>query len=170
MEEVKKQSNSELVIFDKYQDKILVHTDTDSLTSMLVYKNEQRKKNQIKKYNSILTAQYGEKLMVFQEILKKASVELKSEELRVFIYMLGVCEFENWIHLGQADISKAMDIKVPHISRALKGIREKGFIEVIKKSGNNYYRINPEIAWKGSMEEWHKVIEFKKLEKVSKDT
>jgi DNA-binding MarR family transcriptional regulator len=165
MEEKKVQAGAELVIFDKYQDKILVHTDTESLTSLLVYKNEQKRKYQLKKYNAILTSKYGEKTMVFQDILVKASIELKSEELRLLAFMLGVCEFENWIHLGQSEISKRMDIKIPHISRALKGLREKGYIEVIKKSGSNYYRINPEVAWKGSMEEWHKVIEFRNLPK-----
>ncbi len=163
--EEKKLSGSELVIFDKYQDKILVHTDTDSLTSLLVYKNEQKRKYQIKKYNAILTSQYGEKLMIFQHILKKAAIELKSDELRILNYMFAVCEFENWIHISQADISKEMGIRVPHISKALKGLKDKGYLEVIKKSNTNYYRINPEVAWKGSMEEWHKVIEFKNLPK-----
>lgn len=165
MEEKKVQAGAELVIFDKYQDKILVHTDTESLTSLLVYKNEQKRKYQLKKYNAILTSQHGEKLMIFQDILKKSAKELKLEEIRLLNYLLGVCEFENWIHLGQSDLSKELDMKVSNVSRALKKLKEKGYIEVIKKSGSNYYRINPEVAWKGSMEEWHKVIEFKNLPK-----
>lgn len=153
-------SNSELIIFDKYQDKIILHTDTDSLASTLIYKEEQKKKYQIKKYNAILTSKRGEKLMVFQNILRKASLELKSEQLRLFIYMLSVCEFENWIHLSQSDISLAMEIKIPHISRALKALRENSYIEVIKKSNSNYYRISPDVGWKGKMEEWTKTIDL----------
>lgn len=159
---IEKESNCELIIFDKNQNQIIVHTDMDILASKLVYKKEQKIKYEAKKYNAILTSIYGEKVMVFQEILKRSSKELGYEEIRVFNFMVGLCEFENWIHISQSDLSSELSIKPSNISRSIKGLKEKGYIEVIKKSNNNYYRLKPNVGWKGKMEEWVKVINLNK--------
>ena len=104
-------------------------------------------------------------LIVPQNIFRKASLELKSEELRIFNYMICTCDFENWINVLQADISKEIEVSIPSISKSLRGLREKSYIEVIKKSGLNYYRLNPDVALEDKVEDQKKFIDFKNASK-----
>lgn len=115
----------------------------DDLVKMLVWKDKTKRRKAIK-------LMYGEKIMIFQEILKKAVKELKGDELKVFNYMLGIMDFENWINISQKDMAMEIGMHKVNVSKAIKGLREKGYIEVIKKGRENYYRINPEMAWKGN--------------------
>lgn len=153
-----------ILLIDEYKNEIVADTDTASLSSMLVWKQEYKRQKQLKSTNKALTDYYGEKLMVFQDILKRASKELSSEELRVFNFMLAVCDFENWINLSQAEIGKEMEILPQNIYRAIKGLANKNYVEVIKKGRNNFYRINPEMAWKGSLDTWKKVVEIRRID------
>jgi len=123
----------------------------DELVSMLVWKDTKRRRKLIKHF-------LGEKIMVFQEILRKATKELKNDELKVFNYMLGIMDFENWINIPQKEIAKEIGFDERRVRRALKGLKEKGYIEVYRKGRGNYYRINPEIAWKGDEKSHLKII------------
>jgi biotin operon repressor len=123
----------------------------EELVKMLTLKDTKKRRRAIKEF-------YGEKVMIFQEILKKAVKELKGDELKVFNYMLGVMDFENWINISQKDIAKEIGIHKVNVSKAIKGLKEKGYIEIIKKGRENYYRINPEVAWKGDEKSHLKVL------------
>lgn len=160
-----KDKKHKLIIFDEYTGNIELETDPDSLTSMLIRKEELRKKYQIKKDNLALTNRFGGKIFVFQYILQRASFELKPESLRLFSYLMGTCDFENWIEVNQSDIAKQLKTSPSNISRAMKQLKEKEYVQIIKKGTKNYYRINPEYLWKGSFESWKKVIEIKDFKK-----
>jgi len=126
----------------------------DELVAILDWKNKKRSRNIIKQF-------YGEKIMIFQAILKKAVKELSNDELKVFNYMLGIMDFENWIHIPQKDLARDIGFDLRRLQRALKGLKEKRYIEVYKKGRSNYYRINPEIAWKGQERGHIKVLRNK---------
>ena len=96
--------------------------------------------------------------MVFQRMLKKAVKELKNDELKVFNWMLGVMEFENWINVPQKQIAEEVGFDLRRTQRAIKGLREKGYILVMKKGRENYYRINPAIAWKGNLRDHIQIL------------
>ena len=130
-----------------------VYTQSD-LEKIAEYQEKRRKRKHLNEL-------YGGKAMVFQEILKKAVKELKNDEYRLFGYMLGVMTYENWIAKTQREMAKELDFDERRIRRALKGLREKGYIEVYKTGRQNVYRINPEIAWKGSEKNHLKVLKSK---------
>ena len=123
----------------------------EELVAKLEWKDRSRHRKIIRQY-------YGEKIMIFQAILKKAVKELSNDELKVFNYMLGIMDFENWIHIPQKEIAEDIGLHKVNVSKAIKGLEKKGYIEVYKKGRSNYYRINPEIAWKGKERAHIKVL------------
>lgn len=149
-----------LILFDEYNNEITYETNPDSLTSHLIWKDENKRRNQLKKQNAIITQSYGEKVTVFQHMLKRAAKELNPEQLRLFLLLLSICDFENWIEVTQSDMAKELETQISHISRAMRGLKEKQFVQVIKKGKSNYYRINPLVAWKGSFESHKKIIDI----------
>lgn len=123
----------------------------DEIVKMLVWKDTKRRRRTVK----II---YGDKIMIFQDILKKAIKELKNDELKIFNYMLGIMDFENWINVSQKEIARETGFDERRVRRSIKGLKDKGYIEIIKKGRENYYRINPQIAWKGDEKSHLKVL------------
>lgn len=159
--EKNKVNNYKLVLFDEYTGDIKFDTDTNSLAGMLVWKQNYKKNKDLKSYNKFLTEYFGEKVMIFQEMLDKASEELGFEELRMLTCLIAKCDFENWINISQKELAEKFKTKTSSISRAIRKLSLKGYIQILKKNNTNYYRINPEVAWKGTFENWKKVIELK---------
>ena len=141
----------EITYYDKDTGEILASVDPEELVKKLEWKAKRKRAKAINEF-------YGGKVMIFQEILKKAVKELTEGELRVFNYMLGVMDFENWINIPQKEIAEEIGIHKVNVSKAIKGLREKGYIEVYKKGRENFYRIRPEVAWKGTEREHLKVL------------
>ena len=133
----------EITYYDKDTGEILACVSPEELVKKLEWKDKRRRSKAINEF-------YGGKVMVFQDILKKAVKELSNDEYKVLGYMLSVMDFENWINVPQKEIAKEIDIHKVNVSRAIKGLREKGYIEIYKKGRENYYRIRPEVAWKGT--------------------
>lgn len=163
-----------IVLIDEFNSEIVMESDINELTSTLIWKDESKRKWNLKKENAILVGKYGEKLSMFQYGFKRVAKELNPEQMRIFMIMLGICDFENWVKVPQKEIAEELEMEVPHISRGLKGLFEKGFIQKIKHGSSNFYRINPEIAWKGSYSSWKGEIdtinfEKKKNEKIEKE-
>jgi DNA-binding MarR family transcriptional regulator len=141
----------EITYYDKDTGEILASVDPEELVKKLEWKAKRKRAK-------VINELYGGKVMIFQEILKKAVKELTEGELRVFNYMLGVMDFENWIGIPQKEIAKEVGIHPKTISRIMKRLVEKGYIEIYKKGRENYYRIRPEVAWKGTEREHLKVL------------
>ena len=147
---VSKEELQLLVLLKEYHD-ITSDTNPEELIKRLDWKERNKR-------NKILRERYEDRIMVFQRMLKKGAKELKNDELKVFIWMLGVMEFENWINVPQKQIAKEIGFDLRRTRRAIKGLREKGYILVLKKGRENYYRINPEIAWKGNLKEHIQIL------------
>jgi len=141
----------EITYYDKDTGEILASVDPEELVKKLEWKDKRKRSKAINEF-------YGGKVMIFQEILKKAVKELTNDEYKVFGYMLSVMDFENWINIPQKEIAKEIGIHKVNVSKAIKGLREKGYIEIYKKGRENYYRIRPEVAWKGTEREHLKVL------------
>ena len=146
-----KEERGKIIFFEKDTGEIYAGVDLEQIAKMLVWKENRDRRKAIRAF-------YGDKIMIFQEMLKKAVKELKNDELKVFNYFLSVMDFENWINIPQKEIAKDLGIHRVNVSKAIKGLREKGYIQVIKKSGENYYRINPNVAWKGNEKSHLKVL------------
>ncbi len=87
-----------------------------------------------------------------------AKMGFNLQELRVLFFMLGRLEFNNLISLTQKTIAEELNMKRQNVAMAIKGLAERNIISVLKKGRNNFYKLNPEIAWRGKTKEWKNVI------------
>jgi DNA-binding MarR family transcriptional regulator len=92
-------------------------------------------------------------LMLFHwgsEVIAKDK-EIGLQAHRVFWYILGHVDYENRLLVTQADVSKALEMKQQHVSKAFKLLVEKEIlVETTKIGTSKIFSINPYFAWKGS--------------------
>lgn len=160
------------IIYDN-RGEIKYESATDELTSMLVWKNAKKRELQLKKESAILRREYGDKIFMFQYAMIRASKELSSIGIRVFNFIIGNLDWENWIKIKQGEVAKELETNRTYINKAFKELSSKGFIEKKEIENELFYRVNPEILWKGNLESWKKEIDFikekKKREKIKTD-
>lgn len=92
--------------------------------------------------------------MTFQEAVLNVSQdkEITGEMLRVWLNLLGRMSFENWVTVPQKEISEALGMQRSHVSRAIKGLIDKGLILRGPKIGRTTaYKLNSRYAWKGKL-------------------
>lgn len=76
--------------------------------------------------------------------------DITGEVGRVLYYFLGKLDFENFIHVAQADIAQALGLQKSNVSRAVRILCEKQIILKGPKTGRTItYRLNPDYGWKG---------------------
>jgi DNA-binding Lrp family transcriptional regulator len=67
------------------------------------------------------------------------------------VFMRGGSQWHNWIHLPQSEIAEILNMKRPHVSRAMRDLERVEVILRGPKVGRSFtYRINPNFGWKGS--------------------
>lgn len=91
-------------------------------------------------------------IAVYQDMISTiAKWNLPNEQYRVFLALLGKVDFENYLTVSQKELAQELDMKQPHISRAIKALCERNVIIEGPRAGlNKTYRFNPYIAHKGS--------------------
>lgn len=107
---------------------------------------KKNKKNQ--QINRDMTRERGERVTVFQDIMKRVA-KLKHEDMRMFNYILGNCDFDNWILINQKRVAAELGTYQSNISRALKSLLQQGYI-LRDVQHKNRFRLNPEAGYKGS--------------------
>lgn len=86
----------------------------------------------------------------FIEIAKDR--EITGEVRRVLDYFFGKLDFENYIHLAQAEIADALGLQKTNVSRAVKILCGKRIILKGPKTGRiATYRLNEHYGWKGKV-------------------
>ena len=79
-------------------------------------------------------------------------VDLKWEDLRVFLAYIGYTDFENRITVTQKEVSELLGICKVNVSRATKKLVEKNYlIEEEKVGRSKVYRLNTVFGWKGKV-------------------
>jgi hypothetical protein len=92
--------------------------------------------------------------MAFQDAFLNLATDrdITGEVYRVFFYLMGKLDFENYIHVAQTEIAEALDLQKSHVSRAVKVLCDKQIILKGPKTGRTItYRLNPEYGWKGKV-------------------
>ena len=96
--------------------------------------------------------------MGFEKIAKYE--DLTGKDCKILFYLFSQLDMDNYIQISQQEISDELNIKIPNVSRSIKKLCDKEIIKKEKKGKFNFYRINPEIAWKGETERWKNVIDI----------
>lgn len=79
-----------------------------------------------------------------------ADKELTGQQLRVFLYLTGKMDFENFLRIRQEDIAKELDMQKADVSRAMKLLETKGVLQRGPKVAQSYtWRMNPNYGYKG---------------------
>ena len=79
-----------------------------------------------------------------------ADKEITGATLKVFIYMAGRLDFENYIRIQQTEIVEALGMQKPNVSRAVKLLESKNILLRGPKVGQSYsWRMNPNFGYKG---------------------
>lgn len=94
---------------------------------------------------------------------------MTGEQWRVFAYLVGQLDFDNYLKVQQKDIAEALNMKKPNVSRAIKKLAELDVINVGPMAGRSKtYRLNPRIAHRGAKNYRNTVIEYDHLKKMQK--
>ena len=79
-----------------------------------------------------------------------ADREITGATLKVFIYMAGRLDFENYIRIQQTEIAEALHMYKPDVSKAVKLLEGKNILLRGPKVGQSYsWRMNPNFGYKG---------------------
>jgi CTP-dependent riboflavin kinase len=97
-----------------------------------------------------------------------AREDVHGETFRVFIYLNARLDFDNLINVPQSEIAKALDMKQPNVSRAIKKLEELGIIIRGEKIGKiSAWRLNPNAGWKGKAKDLQPALHA--VEKTGKE-
>jgi len=101
------------------------------------------------------TQLYGLRWLVISQnrLLELANdKELTAQEpMRVFLYLAARLDFENFIHLPQAEVCAALGMKKQNVSKAIKLLVKRGVLLRGPKVGHSYcFRFNPNYGYKGN--------------------
>lgn len=88
-----------------------------------------------------------------------AASDLRGDDLRVLLALLGRLDFENLIQLEQVAIAERLGMKKPNVSRSIKRLIALGcLLEGPKIGRSRTYRLNPAYGWRGSGANHHKAL------------
>jgi len=148
-----------VTIIDKESNEIKVDEDLEffikALREIETFQKEKEHINENKNINNLIE----DNLIIRLSTLFKMLENMKFEEIRLFIYLLTIANSQNMIKdANQEWIAMTLNTHNTNISKNLKKLQKRGFIEIIKKGRVNDYKIKENVAWKGSFETWKKFI------------
>jgi predicted transcriptional regulator len=100
-------------------------------------------------------------MMTFQDSLIEIAKDkdFTSPAKTILFFLMGSLDFENYIHLRQADIVKELEMQKSHVSTAMKLLVNKGIILKVKEGRTAGYKLNPHYGWKGQISNRNKEID-----------
>ena len=100
---------------------------------------------------------------LFQDYaLRIAHSELTGEQYKVLFYLFNKLDFDNYIPIKQKDIVDDLKINKQHVSRSVKALKDNDIIyEAPEYKG--FYKLNPHVGHKGTMNYGNNVVEFAKV-------
>ena len=87
----------------------------------------------------------------FQEEMVNLAIDrdFNGTDLRVLLTIIGNLGYENILSLTQKEIGEQINIKPVEVTKSIKKLVEKGYLQVITKIGRqNIYMFNPSVAFK----------------------
>lgn len=75
---------------------------------------------------------------------------LGEEDFAVFCALSSRLDFDNYIHINQAEIARAMEMDWGNVNKAIKRLEALGILTRGPKSGvSPIFMLNPKVGWKG---------------------
>lgn len=96
-------------------------------------------------------------ITLFQRaIVEIGKLHLPREQREVLDYLMGYCDWGNWLYVQHTAIGAEMGIARPSVSRAMRCLLARGIIEQGESVGKSRcYRLSPNLAWKGTARSWN---------------
>lgn len=93
-------------------------------------------------------------VQLFQEAIRRivAGDGMSLITYRVFLFLLGSMEYQNFIGIDIKTLAETLNVSVPSVDRAMKQLKELNIIISIKDTldkRRNAYMLNPKAAWRG---------------------
>ncbi len=66
---------------------------------------------------------------------------------RLFMFFIKNMDGLNALTVSNKALCEILNVSKPTVCRAVKYLKDQGYIEVIKSGTNNIYVINPEVSW-----------------------
>lgn len=109
----------------------------------------------------------GSWVAIFQDVLTwLARQSLPLEQYRVLMYLMGKLDFSNYLRITQTEIAKDLNMRQPHVSRAIKALIGLDILAEGPHVGNaKTYRLNPYMAHKGRNQK-QTIVEYEALKKA----
>lgn len=95
--------------------------------------------------------------------------DLTQIDFRVLLFLLSRMDYDNFIRLTQQNIADLLKMKQQQISKSIIKLVSKKILEKEKVGTSNFYRLNPEIGWKGKPEKLNNVIDIRDFNNRNKE-
>lgn len=138
--------------YDRNMKKQLTKKQTENIAE-----NIQRELNEDMQVSVIMKSKIPaipDYIQLFQEAIKRivAGEGMTLTTYRVFCFLLGSMEYQNFIGIDIKTLAEDLNVSVPSVDRAMKQLKELNIIISIKDTldrRRNAYMLNPKAAWKG---------------------
>lgn len=79
-----------------------------------------------------------------------AQSDLRGDDLRVLLALLGRLDFENLLVLNQAELARTLGLARQNVQRSIRALMRQGVLLEGPRIGiSRSYRLNPNYGWKG---------------------
>ncbi|ADO45920.1 MAG: response regulator [Hydrogenobacter thermophilus] len=79
--------------------------------------------------------------------LRRVLGSLNKDELKILLFFVTTCSTDSWIHIPLHKIAKEVNSDIGNVSRAIRSLCKKGYVEILKSGRENYYRLSKDLAY-----------------------
>jgi biotin operon repressor len=93
-------------------------------------------------------------MMLFQDFLESLAKDdsLTITDHKTLLYLLSLMDFENTICVTHQEVADSLNIARQHITKSINKLEKGGYLERVKRGGNNFYKVTEDFVWKGRIE------------------
>lgn len=89
---------------------------------------------------------------------------LDGTDLRVYLYLVGLLDYENYIPMTQTQVAEQLRLRYQHLNRSVRKLVDREVLEEGPSIGRiRSYRLNPEYGYKGKVTNLQKTLQNRKL-------
>ena len=105
--------------------------------------------------------------MTFEYIA--VNYNLKQTDYKVLMLILARLDYDNYINIKQQNMADILDINIRQVTRSIVKLVKNEIIIKKKIGRQNFYMLNPCVAWKGKPESFKQAIDIKDFNMKNKE-